>query len=86
MTDSSTRAYNGSIVSNETADKASGNRSPEDYDPSYNLSRFLADKDQNPPAGHATAQSPEEAEKRMQEVLRTFDAQFSSNSDNPRGS
>lgn len=57
-----------------------------DHESSYSLSRFLDDIDRNHPVGYGQAQSPAESEKRMQKLLHSFEAKFSSGSDAPHGS
>ncbi|KAL6787149.1 hypothetical protein J3E68DRAFT_432172 [Trichoderma sp. SZMC 28012] len=56
---------------------------PDDYNPSYNLNRFLAD--QNYPPGYKKAQSPEEAERNKESELKDFDIKFASNRDSLHG-
>ncbi|KAL7906954.1 hypothetical protein GGI35DRAFT_482325 [Trichoderma velutinum] len=46
----------------------------DDYDPSYNLNRFLFD--QNYPPGYKQALSPEEAKQRNLSAFRDLDAKF----------
>lgn len=50
---------------------------PDNYDPCYNLNRFLAD--QNYPPGYKKAQSREEAERNKESELKDFDIKFASN-------
>ncbi|KAL6824502.1 hypothetical protein J3E69DRAFT_366967 [Trichoderma sp. SZMC 28015] len=80
MPDSSTRAYNGSnVASNGNATAV--NETVYDHKPSYSLSRFLSDMDQNHPPGYGQARSPAESEERMQELLRSIEAKFSTSTD-----
>ncbi|KAL7792750.1 hypothetical protein V8C43DRAFT_305538 [Trichoderma afarasin] len=80
MPDSSTRAYNGSNVANND-DATAATEAVHDHESSYSLSRFLDDIDRNHPVGYGQAQSPAESEKRMQKLLHSFEAKFSSGSD-----
>ncbi|KAL6789825.1 hypothetical protein J3E68DRAFT_87732 [Trichoderma sp. SZMC 28012] len=85
MPDSSTRACNGSnVASNDDATAA--NETVHDHKPSYSLSRFLSDMDQNHPPGYGQAQSPAESEKRMQKLLHSIEAKFSTSTDPPHRS
>ncbi|KAL5087443.1 hypothetical protein Trisim1_007841 [Trichoderma cf. simile WF8] len=85
MSNSSTRAYNGSnAASNDNA--TTGKETVHDHKPSYSLSRFLSDTNQNHPPGYGQAQSTVESEKRMQKLLHSFEAKFSSRSDPPHRS
>ncbi|KAL6823509.1 hypothetical protein V8C40DRAFT_248241 [Trichoderma camerunense] len=59
---------------------------PDDYDPSYNLNRFLTD--QNYPPGYKKGRSPEEAEKEAKQnkeaELKDFDIKFATVKDSSR--
>ncbi|KAF3067535.1 hypothetical protein CFAM422_008383 [Trichoderma lentiforme] len=85
MTNLSTRASNGSNAASND-DTTAVNETVHDHKPSYSLSRFLSDMDQNHPPGFGQAQSPAESEERMQELLRSIEAKFSPNTDPPHRS
>ncbi|KAL7792751.1 hypothetical protein V8C43DRAFT_305539 [Trichoderma afarasin] len=86
MPNSSTRAHNGSNISSSedvtTTDSTVGGQKPS----SYSIDRFLSNVDRNHPPGYEQAQSPAESKKRMQEVIRNFDAKFPPSSDSPQRS
>ncbi|KAL5087442.1 hypothetical protein Trisim1_007840 [Trichoderma cf. simile WF8] len=86
MSNSSTRAYNGSNVSSSEDVATTGNTVGDQGPSSYSLDRFLSDVDRNHPPGYEQAQSPTEPKNRIQEVLRNLDAKFSSNSNPPQRS
>ncbi|KAL6808272.1 hypothetical protein V8C40DRAFT_285745 [Trichoderma camerunense] len=85
MPESSTRAYSGNnVASNDDATTA--NETVHDHKPSYSLSRFLSDIDQNNPPGYRQAQSPTESEKRVQKLLHSIEAKFSTSTGPPHRS
>ncbi|KAM6476901.1 hypothetical protein HDV62DRAFT_395597 [Trichoderma sp. SZMC 28011] len=72
------------IASND--DIVAANETVLDPKPSYSLSRFLSDMDQNHPPGYGQARNPAESEERMQELLRSIEAKFSTSTDPPHRS
>ncbi|KAF3067536.1 hypothetical protein CFAM422_008382 [Trichoderma lentiforme] len=77
----STRALNGSHVTSSEEGTMTGNTVDDRNPSSYSLDRFLSDMDRNHPPGYGQAQSPAESKRRIQQILRNFDANFPSTSD-----